>query len=210
MTAADHPPPRPRRRLEKVRILTVCTGNICRSPYAALLLREGLQWARPGAFEVTSAGTHALVGRPMDEASAALLAAKGLADDDFRARLLTHQLPRPGRRARHGIEHKDVVIDETPAAHRRTLTIRELAHVLEDVGTRHDWPALLADAGADDVVSRWRALPGIVAAHRRRIGARTATSSTPTSAGEQAFDRMGLEVDPAVRTIVHWERQFER
>ena len=88
MDAADPSP----EAIEKVRLLTVCTGNICRSPYAAVLLREGLDWARPGAFEVTSAGTHALVGRPMDEGSAVRLQAKGLADDAFRARLITPRL----------------------------------------------------------------------------------------------------------------------
>ena len=64
---------------DPIRVTMVCTGNICRSPYAAVLLRQGLAWARPGAFEVTSAGTHALVGRPMDEGSVERLAAKGLA-----------------------------------------------------------------------------------------------------------------------------------
>ena len=212
MTAADHATaPDLDAGIAKVRILTVCTGNICRSPYAALLLREGLQWARPGAFEVTSAGTHALVGRPMDEASAALLAAKGLADDDFRARLLTHQLIRDQALVLvMASEHKDLVIDEAPAAHRRTLTIRELAHVLEDVGTRHDWQALLDDAGADDVVSRWAALPGLIAVHRRRMRREDRDVVDPYKRGQQAFDRMGLEVDPAVRCIVRWERQFPR
>ena len=212
MTAADHATAHDLDDgTAKVRLLTVCTGNICRSPYAALLLREGLQWARPGAFEVTSAGTHALVGRPMDEASAALLAAKGLADDDFRARLLTDQLVRDQALVLvMASEHKDVVIDESPSAHRRTLTIRELAHALEDVGTRHDWQTLLADAGADDVVSRWKALPGIVATHRRRMRREDRDVADPYKRGASAFDRMGLEVDPAVRGIVLWERQFAR
>ena len=212
MTAADHATARD---LDddpaKVRLLTVCTGNICRSPYAALLLREGLRWARPGAFEVTSAGTHALVGRPMDEGSAALLAAKGLADDDFRARLLTHQLvSNQALVLVMASEHKDVVIDEAPSAHRRTVTIRELAHALEDVGTRHDWSTLLTDAGADDVVSRWRALPVLVATHRGRMRREDRDVADPYKRGQQAFDRMGLEVDPAVRCIVRWERQFPR
>ncbi len=212
MTAADHATaPDLDEGIAKVRVLTVCTGNICRSPYAALLLREGLQWARPGAFEVTSAGTHALVGRPMEEASAALLAAKGLTDDDFRARLLTHQLVRDQALVLvMASEHKDVVIDESPAAHRRTLTIRELAHVLEDVGTRHDWHTLLADAGADDVVSRWTVLPAIVAAHRRRMRREDRDVVDPYKRGASAFERMSQEVDPAVRGIVRWERQFSR
>ena len=42
-----------------VRILVVCTGNICRSPLAEQLLREGLAAAGVKAV-VTSAGTHAM------------------------------------------------------------------------------------------------------------------------------------------------------
>ena len=107
-------------------------------------------------------------------------------------------------------EHKDVVIDETPAAHRRTFTVRELAHVLEDVGSRHDWAALLEEAGADDVVSRWRALPQVVASRRRRMSRADRDVVDPYKRGDGAFDQMAREIDPAVRTIVRWERQFAR
>jgi len=194
-----------------VRILTVCTGNICRSPYAAVLLREGLQWARPGAFEVTSAGTHALVGHAMDPASAALLAGKGLSDDGFRARLLTHRLLLEQAVVLvMASQHKDVVLDETPAAHRRTLTVRELAHALDVVGREHDWREVLAEAGADDVVSRWRVLPQVIAAHRRRMSRADRDVVDPYQRGDKVFAQMGREIDPAVRTIVTWERQFER
>ncbi|GAB3624535.1 hypothetical protein GCM10027418_26200 [Mariniluteicoccus endophyticus] len=40
----------------------VCTGNICRSPAGHLLLQRYLG----DSVEVTSAGTHALVGQPVD------------------------------------------------------------------------------------------------------------------------------------------------
>ena len=205
-TADPSPPP-----AEQVRLLTVCTGNICRSPYAAVLLRDGLQWARPGAFDVTSAGTHALVGRPMDEASAVRLRAKGLSDDAFRARLLTPQLlSEQAMVLVMASEHKQLVLDEAPGVHRRTLTIRELAGALDDIGARHDWAGLLAQAGADDVLSRWRALPALVAAHRGRGRRGERDVSDPYARGDAAFDRMVAEVDPAVRTIVLWERQFPR
>ena len=209
MDAADDSP----EATEKVRLLTVCTGNICRSPYAAVLLREGLEWARPGAFDVTSAGTHALVGRPMDEHSAERLLAKGLADDAFRARLVTPRLL--GEQAAvllMATEHKEPVLDEAPAVHRRTFTIRELAHAIDDIGDRHDWPTLLDEAGAGDVVSRWRALPALVATHRSRgrDGRRDRDVSDPYKRGDRAFDQMVAELDPAVRSIVMWERQFPR
>ena len=44
-------------------ILVLCTGNICRSPIAEVLLRA--RHARPGVG-VISAGTSALVGHPAD------------------------------------------------------------------------------------------------------------------------------------------------
>ena len=52
------------RRTGPFSILTVCTGNICRSPLAEGLLRMVL-----GGLDVTvqSAGTAALVGEPMTE-----------------------------------------------------------------------------------------------------------------------------------------------
>ena len=53
-----------------VRILTVCTGNICRSPVAERLLQAGLNQAVPGGFVVASAGTRAMVGEPMQPISA--------------------------------------------------------------------------------------------------------------------------------------------
>jgi protein-tyrosine phosphatase len=209
MDAAD---PRPQVTAQ-VRLLTVCTGNICRSPYAAVLLREGLAWARPGAFEVTSAGTHALVGRPMDEGSVARLDAKGLADDEFRARLITPRLLQEQAVVLlMATEHREFVLDEAPAVHRRTFTIRELAQAIEAIAERHSWLTLMAAAGATDVASRWRALPGVVASHRRRgrEGRLERDVSDPYKRGDRAFDRMVAQLDPAVRSIVMWERQFER
>jgi protein-tyrosine phosphatase len=204
--SADDPTP-----AEPVRILTVCTGNICRSPYAAALLREGLQGARPGVFEVTSAGTHALVGRPMEPAAVTRLGALGLADDAFRARLLTHRLLLDAAVVLvMASEHRDVVIDETPAAHRRVFTVRELAHLLEEVGRSHDWRRLLAEAGADDAASRWRLLPQVLAGHRRRMGRGDRDVADPYQRGDRAFELMSRQIDPAVRTIVRWEAQFER
>jgi len=54
-------------------VLTVCIGNICRSPMAEGLLSAGLPHLR-----VMSAGTGALVGRPADPAAQALMDARGI------------------------------------------------------------------------------------------------------------------------------------
>lgn len=73
-------------------LLTVCIGNICRSPMAEVLLRAHLAArGRPGAV-VQSAGLAALVGRPADPIAQALLAERGLDLSQHRARQLTSSL----------------------------------------------------------------------------------------------------------------------
>jgi protein-tyrosine-phosphatase len=88
--------------------------------------------------------------------------------------------------------------------------LRELASALDEIGERHSWPELVAAAGADDVVSRWRVLPGLVAEHRGRGRSRDRDVGDPYKRGQRAFAQMSAEVDPAVRSIVLWERQFPR
>lgn len=55
------------------RILTLCIGNICRSPLAHVALAQAL----PGK-EVVSAGLRALVGRPADAMSVQIAIENGL------------------------------------------------------------------------------------------------------------------------------------
>ncbi len=145
--------------------------------------------------------------------AAALLRAKGLADDAFRARLGTARLlQQQAVVLLLAGEHQEPVLHEAPAVHRRTFTLWELASALDDIGERHDWADLLAGAGADDVGSRWRALPALVATHRARgrAGRTDHDVADPYPRGDRAFDRMVAQVDPAVRSIVRWERQFPR
>jgi protein-tyrosine phosphatase len=70
------------------RIATVCLGNICRSPMAAVVLRRRLEDAGLGeAVEVTSAGTGGWhVGEPMDSRAAATLGTAGYDPTSHRAR----------------------------------------------------------------------------------------------------------------------------
>jgi len=54
------------------RVLTVCTGNICRSPFLERALQAELDrsWGR-GEIEVASGGTGALAGSPPPAPTAA-------------------------------------------------------------------------------------------------------------------------------------------
>jgi protein-tyrosine phosphatase len=75
------------------RILTVCTGNICRSPLAEALLRDRLTRAGQSA-EVRSAGTGALSGHPADPITQELAAEQGISLDEHTAFPITTTLTR--------------------------------------------------------------------------------------------------------------------
>ncbi len=68
------------------RILTVCIGNICRSPTAEYLLQQRL--ASRG-IEVASAGLHAMAGYPVEATALQLLHEHGIDAAAHRARQLT-------------------------------------------------------------------------------------------------------------------------
>ena len=104
-------------------VVTVCVGNICRSPVAALLLQHTLG----SLVRASSAGTHAVVGAGVHPPMARLLTASGVSPDG-RARQLTESMLRSA----------DLVLTMTrelrrqavglcPAAMRRAFTLPELA-----------------------------------------------------------------------------------
>lgn len=74
-------------------ILTVCTGNICRSPLAEALLRRNLLAAGRSA-EIKSAGIGALIGHPADETAAEVALANGVSLAQHRGRQLDTNLTR--------------------------------------------------------------------------------------------------------------------
>jgi protein-tyrosine-phosphatase len=73
-------------------ILIVCTGNICRSPLAAALMKRELDIRAPGEFAVSSAGTGAWEGASASEGGYLVAMENGLDVSEHRARLLTREL----------------------------------------------------------------------------------------------------------------------
>ncbi|HSU48194.1 MAG TPA: low molecular weight phosphatase family protein, partial [Arthrobacter sp.] len=120
-----------------VRILTVCTGNICRSPVAERLLQAGLDQVVPGGFQVASAGTRALVGEPMQPISADIVRTFGGNPEGFAARQLTPKILR-------GVDlvltmtsgHRGEVLQLDASLLKRTFTIREFARMLDVLAQR--------------------------------------------------------------------------
>lgn len=77
-----------------MKLLLVCTGNTCRSPMAAAILRRLLAEAGVTGIEVDSAGLMAQVGEPASEGTYLVALEDGLDVSAHRAQLLTPGLAR--------------------------------------------------------------------------------------------------------------------
>jgi|SRR5215204_629242 len=119
-----------------MRILFVCTGNVCRSPLAE---RLAIAWAHDSlrqspereAVIISSAGTDAGVGLPMDPRSSEALTDLGGDPVGFRSRTLTSALADEAdivltmtRRQRRD------VLEKAPRGLRRTFTLTEAAELM--------------------------------------------------------------------------------
>ena len=144
------------------RVLHVCTGNICRSPLAEHLMRDGLNTRlgdQAARFVVESAGTWGHTGSPMETHALSTLAAYDLDGSAFSARELV---------AEHVVaadlvlgatrEHRAAAVVLHPRAAARTFTLREFARLAAGVD-----PGILPAA---DPVERARALVVAAAAQR--------------------------------------------
>lgn len=118
-------------------MLTVCTGNVCRSPLLERLLQREVDAAHGvGALAVRSAGTRALVGQAMDERSAKLLLEFGGDPSGFTARLLTESLVEQADLILTATpEHRSRVVQLDPRALRRTFTVHEFTALVNAIPT---------------------------------------------------------------------------
>ncbi|ALO67820.1 hypothetical protein AS189_16690 [Arthrobacter alpinus] len=193
-----------------IRLLTVCTGNICRSPFAERMLATELESLHPGLFLVHSAGTGAMVGDGMEEESAALLASFGGSSEGFASRqLVAPLLAESDLVLAMTVAHRDAVIRMSPRMLKRTYTIVELARILRTIrlsGT----DKVICGGLPEQVQQRWEQLPALAALFR--------SESRPSEAGDDVVDpyrrntathqQMVEEILPAVEEILAFERWY--
>ncbi len=192
-----------------VRILTVCTGNICRSPYAERVLAHRLEEVRPGAFAVTSAGTGALVGEGVDPGSARHLDGLGVGHSDFAARQLTEGiLGEVDLVIPMEVEHRKLVLSYAPRLLKRCYTIKELARLIDSAEQTEPWTQRLAGLATPD--ERWAAIPQHLARERgrTRVDPGADDIADPYRQSAEKFDVMAREIDAAVDRIVALEASF--
>ena len=160
-----------------MRVLYVCTANICRSASAAQLLRDAVGTSPELAdIEVRSAGTAALPGSPGCSVAPALAGHAA----DHRSQRVTRELVEwadlilPAAR-----DHRPAIVELAPAARSRVFTMRQ-------AGRSADW---LMDSG-------------MVAAARERAGAAGPADADWPAAfpeGDPRADVLALPVEPGER-----------
>jgi protein-tyrosine phosphatase len=199
-----------------IRILTVCTGNICRSPVAERLLQAGLDQVKPGAFRVRSAGTRAMVGEPVQPISAKIITSYGGTAEGFAARQLTPAILRDTDLVlTMAARHRGEVLQLDPSLLRRTFTIREFARMLETLEQRGLAQGGLAQgedspSTAADLRALWRGLPAQAASVRHLALAAEASDNDvvdPYGRGEDMYLQMEDELAPALLTILRFARE---
>jgi len=183
-------------------ILIVCSGNVCRSPLAELLLREGLA-ALPGV-SVSSAGTIALVGEGMPDDGQAVARALGVDPGGHRARLLVaEQVRGSGLVLAMAREHRSAAAELHPRAARRAFTLTEFANIARQVeDTDFDDVRLLP---LDDVAGRLAAVVDIAAALRgvvEHLEEVELDVTDPYRQGQEAYELTAAQVKPAAEATV--------
>lgn len=118
------------------RVLAVCTGNVHRSPLAAVMIERWVEWYLPPdlADEVTvsSAGTRPPVGARIGSLPGVIAESLGGDARAHRARRVTDKMVADADlvlAASRG--HRDELLMRVPSAMRRTFTIREAGRIAE-------------------------------------------------------------------------------
>jgi len=100
-------------------ILFICTGNVCRSPMAAGLMRQRLAQEGLGHHQVASAGVWALDGRPASDHAVTVMAERGIDISEHIAHTVT--------------------ADDMAEADLVLVMSRDQAQVLRNTWPQYDW-----------------------------------------------------------------------
>jgi protein-tyrosine phosphatase len=174
-------------------ILSVCTGNICRSPVAELILAHAL--APFADVQVESAGTGALVGSVVPEQAQRLAATRGIDASAHRARQIDVGMIRGADLiVAMSRDHRRLIVETLPASMRRAFTLRELARIADEL--EHGLPDAVTTAGARTPEDGMRAAVSYAAALRGTV---------PPPASPEEFDI----VDPYRRPDEVYALSFE-
>nr|WP_228508572.1 low molecular weight phosphatase family protein [Herbiconiux sp. VKM Ac-1786] len=181
--------------------MTVCSGNICRSPLAQLMIADGL--ADISGFVVESAGTIAKDDQEMPEQAQVIARGFGLEPAGHRARYLTEDVVvEADVLLAMSRSHRSEIVRHAPSKISKTFTVREFARLASGVTDEQ----IVAAAGDGSLRDR-------VAAALRLVVAQKASSPRPTDPelddvidpyrrDDSVYRQSADELEPAVGEVV--------
>ncbi len=168
-----------------MKLLFVCTGNICRSPTAERLAAAWADHHGVAELEATSAGTRAMIGSPMESTAAKVLSSLGGNSDGFAGRQLTPAIVGEADLILAMTQtHRDAVLRLAPRQLRRTFTLLEAAHLVTAGGAR-----AVAELDAARAVAP-------------RLGSPDTDVRDPIKRSESVFEEVGEQIAEAVVTVL--------
>ena len=186
-------------------LLTVCTGNICRSPIAEDLLRSRLQAFAIPSY-VHSAGSNALVGRGITPEALKVAKRFGGAGERHEARQLTQELAASADLILTATrEHRGSVVGFHPRASRYCFTLNQFARLVEPV-LESGFLQSAALENSHGESGRLRSLVAEVAATRGFLpppeNLMDDDIEDPYRQPWEVYERVGARVDAGVSTVV--------
>ncbi|WP_392424035.1 low molecular weight phosphatase family protein [Barrientosiimonas humi] len=179
-------------------VLVVCTGNVCRSPYIERRLAAELG----ETVDVTSAGTRALVGSPIEPGSGKLLGELGISADDFEARQLTADMVSQADVVLTATrQHRGAVVKLAPQGLLRTFALADFADLVDLLPGGTARPGFL-DEPDDSTVTRV-----VRAALRQRGKTQPRTDEQaevvdPIGQSAAVFAEMGRQIEQVLPPVV--------
>ncbi|EFA23925.1 low molecular weight phosphatase family protein [Bifidobacterium gallicum] len=118
-----------------MKVLFVCTGNICRSPMGEYLFPL---FFNDSGLVMDSAGVQGLPASPIDPSSERLLQADGIDASAFRSKRLVPQIARSADLILCFSTHqRNEIVRQNPTVGRRTFTLNDFANICSYCAQHH-------------------------------------------------------------------------